>query len=158
MSPLNDEMKQLLFDYAIQLTSEEQTAEAQKLISTNKEASDIYSMLRAALKPLDSIERESCPDELFEKTISRIHELEGSSQNQLEQLITTDFSSLADGANAVTGGTGVTYNVQWNITPDNLIGVTRADVTVTVSWADERNSWNGTNVHQVTVNSVISQF
>jgi hypothetical protein len=52
----------------------------------------------------------------------------------------------------------VTYTVQWNITPDDLTGVTRADVTVTVSWADERNSWNGNNIHQVTVNSVISQF
>ena len=90
---------------------------------------------------------------------SNITEATNVAQNQLEQLITTDFSSLADGGpNAVTGGTGVTYTVEWDITPDNLIGVTRADVTVTVSWADERNSWNGTNIHQVTVNSVISQF
>lgn len=89
---------------------------------------------------------------------SNITEATNVAQNQLEQLITTDFSSLADDTNAVTGGTGVTYNVQWDITPDDLTGATRADVTVTVSWADERNSWNGTNIHQVTVNTVISQF
>jgi type IV pilus assembly protein PilV len=89
---------------------------------------------------------------------SNITEATNVAQNRLEQLIATDFSSLADGANAVTGGTGVTYNVQWDITPDDLTGATRADVTVTVSWADERNSWNGTNIHQVTVNTVISQF
>jgi type IV pilus assembly protein PilV len=89
---------------------------------------------------------------------SNITEATNVAQNRLEQLIAADFSSLADGANAVTGGTGVTYNVQWDITPDDLTGATRTDVTVTVSWADERNSWNGTNIHQVTVNSVISQF
>jgi type IV pilus assembly protein PilV len=89
---------------------------------------------------------------------SNITEATNVAQNRLEQLIATDFSSLADGGNAVTGGTGVTYNVLWDITPDDLTGATRTDVTVTVSWADERNSWNGTNIHQVTVNSVISQF
>jgi len=89
---------------------------------------------------------------------SNITEATNVAQNRLEQLMASDFSGLADGANAVPSGRGVTYNVQWNITPDDLTGATRADVTVTVSWADERNSWNGSNIHQVTVNSVISQF
>jgi Tfp pilus assembly protein PilV len=89
---------------------------------------------------------------------SHITEATNLAQNQLEQLITTSFSDLADGVSAETGGTGVAYNVQWDITPDDLTGETRADVTVTVSWVDERNSWNAGNSHQVIIDSVISQF
>jgi hypothetical protein len=36
MSPLNNEQKQLLFDYCIGLTSQKETAEAEALISTKR--------------------------------------------------------------------------------------------------------------------------
>ena len=87
MSPLNDQQKQLLFDYCIGLTSEEQNAESQSLISSNKAAAEVHAKLRSALSPLDTLEPETCPDDLVERTILRIHNLERSSQLQLQQLL-----------------------------------------------------------------------
>jgi prepilin-type processing-associated H-X9-DG protein len=87
MSPLNNEQKQLLFDYCIGLTSQKETAEAEALISSNKEAAKIHSKLKAALTPLDSLEPEPCPDELVEHTIWRVNKLADSSQRQLQQLL-----------------------------------------------------------------------
>jgi Tfp pilus assembly protein PilV len=89
---------------------------------------------------------------------SQITEATTFAQNQLEQLMTTSFATLADGVSNVTGTTGTAYNVQWNITPDDLTAATRADVTVTVSWIDERNAWTVDNTHRVSIYSVISQF
>jgi Tfp pilus assembly protein PilV len=82
---------------------------------------------------------------------SQITEATTLGQDQLEQLIATPFANLIDGGNNVTGTTGVAYNVQWDIDPDDLTGATRADVIVTVSWRQDTN-------HTVTINSVISQF
>ncbi|NIQ39100.1 MAG: prepilin-type N-terminal cleavage/methylation domain-containing protein [Proteobacteria bacterium] len=82
---------------------------------------------------------------------SQLTEATTLAQDQLEQLITTPFSTLTDGANNVTGATGVGYNVQWDITPDDLTGATRANITVSVSWTQDVP-------HTVSVNSVISQF
>ncbi len=90
MSPLNNEQKQLLFDYCIGLTSQKEAAEAEALISTNKEAAEIHSKLKAAIAPLDSVEPESCPDELVEHTIWRVNNLAGSSQRQLQQLLASE--------------------------------------------------------------------
>jgi len=87
MSPLNNEQKQLLFDYCIGLTSQEETAEAEALISTNKEAAEIHSKLEAAIAPLDRLETEPCPNELVEHTILRVNNLADSSQRQLRQLL-----------------------------------------------------------------------
>jgi prepilin-type N-terminal cleavage/methylation domain-containing protein len=89
---------------------------------------------------------------------SHITEATTLAQDQLEQLITMSFGSLADGQSNVAGATGVAYDVQWDIDPDDLTGATRADVTVTVSWIDERNTWNATNRHTVRIGSVISQY
>jgi len=90
MSPLNNEQKQLLFDYCIGLTSQKETAEAKALISSHKEAAEIHSKLKAALTPLDSLEPEPCPDELVEHTILRIKNLSDSSQHQLQQLLASE--------------------------------------------------------------------
>lgn len=87
MSPLKNRQKQLLFDYCIGLTSEEQSAEARALISANEEAAEIHSKLKAALAPLDSIQPESCPDDLAERTILRLNNLARSSQLRLQQLL-----------------------------------------------------------------------
>jgi hypothetical protein len=87
MSPLKDRQKQLLFDYCIGLTSEKQTAEAEDLISSNDEAAEIQSKLKAALTPLDSIKPATCPDDLAQRTILRLNNLARSSQIQLEQLL-----------------------------------------------------------------------
>jgi type IV pilus assembly protein PilV len=82
---------------------------------------------------------------------SQLTEATTLAQDQLEQLITTPFTTLADGVSNVTGGTGVAYNVQWDITPDDLTGSTRANITVSVSWTQDAP-------HTVSLNSVISQF
>ena len=90
MSPLNNQQKQLLFDYCIGLTSEEQTAEAQALISSNDEAAEIHSKLKAALAPLESLEPEPCPDDLVERTVLRLNNLAHASQLQLQQLLASE--------------------------------------------------------------------
>ena len=90
MTLLNNQQKQLLFDYCIGLTSEKDTAEAQALISSNEEAAEIHSNLKAALAPLDSLEAEPCPDDLAEGTIWRLNNFARSSQLQLQQLLATE--------------------------------------------------------------------
>jgi prepilin-type processing-associated H-X9-DG protein len=90
MNPLSNEQKKLLFDYCLDLTSEEQSAEAQTLISTNREAAEIYSKIKSSLEPLDSIELQVCPEDLVENTISLINEHKHSSQLQLEQLLAVE--------------------------------------------------------------------
>lgn len=87
MSALKDYQKQLLFDYCIGLTSEEQTAEARTLISASDEAAEIHSKLKAALAPLEAIKPEPCPDDLAERTILRLNNLAHSSQLRLRQLL-----------------------------------------------------------------------
>ncbi len=90
MTSLNNLQKQLLFDYCIGLTSEQQAAEAKALISSSKEAAELYSKLQSALSPLDSSEPEPCPDDLAERTILRLKELANSSHDQLEHLLATE--------------------------------------------------------------------
>ena len=90
MSPLNNEQRQLLFDYCIGLTSQKETAEAEALISSNKEAAEIHSRLKAVIAPLDSLEPEPCPDDLVENTILRVNNLADSSQHQLQQLLASE--------------------------------------------------------------------
>lgn len=90
MSLLSNQQKQLLFDYCIGLTSEGEAAEAEALISSNEEAAEIHSKLKAALAPLESAEFEPCPDELAEGTIWRLNNLARSSQLHLQQLLASE--------------------------------------------------------------------
>ena len=87
MTELNNQQKQLLFDYCLGLTSEEVTAEAEQLIASNKQAAEIHSKLKTALLPLKTLESESCPDSLADGTIWRLNNLARSSQLRLEQLL-----------------------------------------------------------------------
>jgi hypothetical protein len=87
MIPLNNDQKQLIFDYCLGLTSREHTTEAEALIASNQEAADIHSRLKANLLPLESVESEACPDDLIENTISFVNEHIDSSQHQLRQLL-----------------------------------------------------------------------
>lgn len=87
MSPLNKQQKQLLFDHCIGLTSQEQNLEVKVLISSNDEAAEIYSKIKAALAPLETVQPEPCPDDLAERTILRLNNLARSSQLQLQQLL-----------------------------------------------------------------------
>ena len=90
MSSLNDVQKQLLFDYCLGLTTEQESAEAEALISSSEEAAQIHAKLRSAIAPLESIELQDCPDELAERTISQLNIAVDSSQFRLQQLLATE--------------------------------------------------------------------
>lgn len=97
MSSLKNEQKQLLLDYCIGLTSQEETAKIRVLIASSEEAADIHSKFKASLNPLDTFEPEPCPDDLAERTIQRLNQAktEDSSQLQLQQLLATEQSRPA---------------------------------------------------------------
>ena len=109
MSSISDDQKQLLFDYAFGLTSDSESAEAQDLVSWNEEAERIYGRLRSVLAPLDTFEVEQCPDELAERTVSKLTELAGSARQNLgdllaeEQTLVSRGSSYLRARNALSG-------------------------------------------------------
>jgi len=92
MIPLNRGQRELLFDYCMGLTSQEQTAEAEALISSNEEANEINSKFKTILAPLNSIEPEPCPDALAERTVWRLNSLANSSRDRLQQLLAEEQS------------------------------------------------------------------
>ena len=92
MIPLNSEQKQFIFDYCFGLTSQEQNVEAEVLISSNEQASVIHSKIKATLEPLNSLEPESCPDSLAERTVLRLNSLANSSQDRLQELLASEQS------------------------------------------------------------------
>ena len=92
MIPLNSDQKQLIFDYYFGLTSQEQNVEAEALISSNEQAAVIHTKLKATLEPLNSLEPESCPDSLVERTVRRLNSAANPGQDQLEQLLAGEQS------------------------------------------------------------------
>lgn len=96
MTPLSNHQKQLLFDYCIGSSSEEEIAEARQLISCNEEAAEIYSTLKTSLSPLDSLPVEPCPDDLAEQTVWRLNNLARSSHLRLEELIAAEQTKQTD--------------------------------------------------------------
>jgi len=86
MNGLENKLRELLFDYCMGLTSDRQSGLAAELISSNREAAEIYSKVKATLGLLDSIEPEPCPDDLVESTLSRLIDLANSSRGRLHQL------------------------------------------------------------------------
>ncbi len=94
MTPLTDEQKQLVFDYSFDLTSDHQTAEAERLLASSREAAELHLSLKATLSPLDSLEPEPCPDELAEGTIQRLKEQSQAEfgPGRLEELLAAERS------------------------------------------------------------------
>ena len=90
MSSLSGEQKELLFDYCIGVASEKESAEAEELIGSSKDAADIHSKLKAALAPLDTLELDSCPDVLAERTIARLNAAAHASELRLQQLLASE--------------------------------------------------------------------
>lgn len=95
MTPLTEQQKQLLFDYCMQVTSEQEAAEAQKLIFSQEQAAEFYDKLKKALAPLDCMDPEPCPDELVEGTVWRFKQQMSRSQSKLEQLIALEQKKSA---------------------------------------------------------------
>ncbi len=94
MTPLSDQQKQLLFDYSLGLTSSRQTADAQKLLSQNQEAVDLYGTFQNTLSPLESMELDPCPEELTERLFARLKEAaqERREVSRLEELLAAERS------------------------------------------------------------------
>ncbi|MHC4265380.1 MAG: hypothetical protein ACYSUK_05535 [Planctomycetota bacterium] len=89
-NPLNDEQKELIFDYCMGLANQEKSAEADHLIFSNAEAQEVHAKLQAALDPLQQAEFEKCPDYLVEQTVSRLNEVARAGQQRLEQLLVSE--------------------------------------------------------------------
>jgi hypothetical protein len=106
MNPLNSDQKQLLFDYCLGLTSEQHTAEAESLISSNKQAAEIHSKIKAVLEPLNSIEPESCPDSLADRTVFRLVNSANSGQERLQNLLTSEQNRKIASTGWLTAGFG----------------------------------------------------
>lgn len=64
MKTLKKRPKELLFDYCLGITSENESVKAEDLIATRAEAAVIHRRLKAALEPLESIRLETCPKHL----------------------------------------------------------------------------------------------
>jgi anti-sigma-K factor RskA len=64
MKTLNNSSEELLFDYCLGITSENEAAKAENLIATKAEAAAIHGRLKAALEPLEAVRPESCPEHL----------------------------------------------------------------------------------------------
>jgi hypothetical protein len=99
MSSLSNEQKRLLFDYCLGLTLPEETAEAKTLISSDKDAAQLHSKLKASLSPLESLQGERCPDELAQRTVERLGNCARSTHLQLQQLITAEQAKTAPTTN-----------------------------------------------------------
>ena len=72
MSLLSEKERHLVFEYCLGLASEDRSAQARTLISSNVAAAELSSKVKAALAPLDALGRARCPEKLAEETISRI--------------------------------------------------------------------------------------
>ena len=94
MTTLNDDQKQLLFDFSLGLTSEHETTQAEMLLTSSQEAAEIHQMLRSTLAPLESVEVEPCPDDLTERLFSRLKEASpaGSGRDRLEERLAAEQS------------------------------------------------------------------
>jgi len=87
MTRLNDQQKELVFDYCMGLANPEEAVEARSLICSNKEAEEIHSRVQATLAPLQSLLIEDCPQHLVDSTISHLNTVAASSTDRLRQLI-----------------------------------------------------------------------
>jgi len=90
MTQLDQQQKQLIFDYCVGLTSKEQTRRAEVLIGSSQQAADICGTLKSALSPLDSLGDEECPEELAQGTVWRLNNAARSSELKLRQLLATE--------------------------------------------------------------------
>jgi len=90
MSNLNERDKEIILQYCFGNCDSVQVEQARKLIADDAEALAIYEQFSRALKPLDALRAESCPDELAELTISKLKTAASLGQTQLESLLTEE--------------------------------------------------------------------
>jgi prepilin-type processing-associated H-X9-DG protein len=127
MISLNNQQKELLFDYCLGITSETESAQAQELVFSNEQAAKFVTSIKSSLSPLESITPEECPAELAEGTIWRIKQTLRTSQVGLNELLKAEqkpktglwhniFGRLATAAVFVLVGSGLItgFNVATN--------------------------------------------
>jgi prepilin-type processing-associated H-X9-DG protein len=118
MISLNNQQKELLFDYCLGITSEAESSQAQELVFSNEQAAKFVASIKSSLSPLESITPEECPDELAEGTLWRIKQTLRTSQVGLNQLLAAEqkrktgfwhdiFGRLATAAVFVLVGSGL---------------------------------------------------
>jgi hypothetical protein len=90
MRQLTNEQKQLIFDYTLGLASAQEADEAKALISSSAEATELHSKLKSALEPLNSVNLDTCPDELSERTMLRVRQLADPGHSRLKQLLAVE--------------------------------------------------------------------
>jgi prepilin-type processing-associated H-X9-DG protein len=95
MTPLSNQQKELLFDYALGLTSEAQTLEVERLLKTYEEAVRVHAVFKSAVSPLDNSEIEPCPDQLVDATVARFRAVveQEAGQDRLSELIAAEEKS-----------------------------------------------------------------
>jgi prepilin-type processing-associated H-X9-DG protein len=118
MTSLNNHQKELLFDYCMGITTEEESAQAQELVFSNEEAAKFVTSIKTSLSPLESIKPQECPAELAEGTIWRIKQTLRTSKVGLTELLKAEqkrktgfwydiFGRLATAAVFVIVGSGL---------------------------------------------------
>lgn len=90
MTSLNNQQKELLFDYSLGITSETESSQAQELVFSNEQAAKFVASIKASLSPLESITPGECPDELAEGTLWRIRQTLRTSKVGLNQLLAAE--------------------------------------------------------------------
>jgi prepilin-type processing-associated H-X9-DG protein len=87
MITLNNQQKELLFDYCLGIASEAESAQAQELVFSNEQAAKFVNSIKASLSPLESIIPPECPAELADGTIWRIKQTLRTSHAGLNELL-----------------------------------------------------------------------
>ncbi|MCJ7777867.1 MAG: hypothetical protein MUP16_06090 [Sedimentisphaerales bacterium] len=95
MSTLDNQQKQLIFDYSLGLTTKKESAEAEELIGSSEQAAELHAALQSITSALDSLESELCPDELVERTILRLTNTARTSEARLAQLLADEQAKTA---------------------------------------------------------------
>ena len=152
MTQLNNEQKQLLFDYCLGLTAENETAEAQALIASNEQAAEIHSKLNANLAPLQNIEPESCPDELVNRTILRLNNAARSSQRNLEQLLAKEQ------AKGEFVKTGLWFNLGKVVAAAAVILFVAGVFSTSTNFARQKSSQKGCEMNLAQIARGVNQY
>jgi anti-sigma-K factor RskA len=69
MSSLDRKERELVLDYCLGLLFAEEAAKVETWIACNEQATAFHTRIQAALRPLESLPPEPCPQELAERTV-----------------------------------------------------------------------------------------
>jgi hypothetical protein len=90
MKALNRDELELIFDFCLGVATPEQLQKAQDLIASNPEATDFCAKVQTSIGPLSQWTVDSCPDDLVEKTISRVNAVAEKAPVQLRELLAAE--------------------------------------------------------------------